>query len=61
MSRERFGTITEKKEEGRFSSYLDENSEKNEEQLISRNTINISFKKEYKIKKKEGKEKKIMI
>ena len=55
ISRERFGTIAARKEDGRFSSYLDENDEKNNE-LISRNTINIAIKKED--KKKEKKDKK---
>ena len=58
MSRERFGTIDVRKEDGRFSSYLDENDDKNNE-LISRNTINIVIKKEDKKKKlKKDKEKK---
>ena len=54
MSRERFGTIAARKEDGRFSSYLDENDDKNNE-LISRNTINIAIKKEDKKKRKKGK------
>ncbi len=58
VSRERFGTIAARKEDGRFSSYLDENNEKNDKELISRNTINIGFKKEDKKSKKNEKEKK---
>ena len=58
VSRERFGTITARKEDGRFSSYLDDNNEKNDKELISRNTINIGFKKEDKKSKKNEKEKK---
>jgi hypothetical protein len=57
MSRERFGTIAARKEDGRFSSYLDENDDKNNE-LISRNTINIAIKKEDKKKEKKEKDKK---
>ena len=58
VSRERFGTIAARKEDGRFSSYLDDNNEKNDKELISRNTINIGFKKEDKKSKKNEKEKK---
>ena len=58
VSRERFGTIAARKEDGRFSSYLDDNDEKNDKELISRNTINIGFKKEDKKSKKNEKEKK---
>ena len=57
MSRERFGTIAARKEDGRFSSYLDENEENNKD-LISRNTINIAIKKEDKKKLKKENEKK---
>ena len=58
VSRERFGTIAARKEDGRFSSYLDDNNEKNDKELISRNTINIGLKKEDKKSKKNEKEKK---
>ena len=57
MTRERFGTIAGRKEDGRFSSYLDENEENNKD-LISRNTINIAIKKEDKKKLKKENEKK---
>ena len=59
ISRERFGTIAVRKEDGRFSSYLDEKDENNKDNKdISRNTINISYKKEDKKDKKDKKEKK---
>ena len=57
MTRERFGTIAGRKEDGRFSSYLEENEENNKD-LISRNTINIAIKKEDKKKLKKENEKK---
>ena len=66
INRERFGTMISKKEEGRFSSYINEKEENNGKDMISRNTINISSKKlekedkkNKKDKKKEKKEKKI--
>ena len=58
VSRERFGTISGRKEDGRFSSYLDDNNEKKDDQIFSRNTINISYKKEDKKKKEEIEKKK---
>lgn len=57
VSRERFGTIAGRKEDGRFSSYLDENGDKNKDS-ISRNTINITYKKEDKKNDKKEKDKK---
>ena len=54
-NRERFGTIAGRKEEGRFSSYLDENNTVKEN--ISRKTVNISSKKFEKEQKKKKKEK----
>ena len=64
LNRERYGTITGRKEEGRFSSYR-EIEEKKEKEGLSRNTINMSYKtfekdeeKSKKDKKKEEKERK---
>ena len=54
-NRERFGTMTGRKEDGRFSSYLDENNTVKEN--ISRKTVNISSKKFEKEQKKKKKEK----
>ena len=54
-NRERYGTISGRKDEGRFSSYLDEN--KNGKENISRKTVNISSKKLEKEQKKKNKEK----
>ena len=54
-NRERYGTIAGRKDDGRFSSYLDEN--KNKTENISRKTVNISSKKLEKEQKKKNKEK----
>ena len=54
-NRERYGTISGRKDDGRFSSYLDEN--KNKKENISRKTVNISSKKLEKEQKKKEKEK----
>ena len=54
-NRDRYGTISGRKDEGRFSSYLDEN--KNGKENISRKTVNISSKKLEKEQKKKEKEK----
>ena len=54
-NRERYGTIAGRKDDGRFSSYLDEN--KNRTENISRKTVNISSKKLEKEQKKKNKEK----
>jgi hypothetical protein len=54
-NRERYGTIAGRKDDGRFSSYLDEN--KNITENISRKTVNISSKKLEKEQKKKNKEK----
>ena len=58
INRERFGTMISKKEEGRFSSYINEKEENNGKDMISRNTINISSKKLEKEDKKNKKDKK---
>ena len=54
-NRDRYGTISGRKDEGRFSSYLDEN--KNGKENISRKTVNIPSKKLEKEQKKKEKEK----
>ena len=54
-NRERYGTIAGRKDDGRFSSYLDDN--KNITVNISRKTVNISSKKLEKEQKKKNKEK----
>ena len=52
-SRERLGTMAERKDDGRFSSYIEENNSRNED-WIHRNTINLAYKKD----KKDGKDSK---
>ena len=58
INRERYGTVSGKKEDGRFSSYLDGNVDNNSKDNISRNTINTSFKNNEKEGKEENKKKK---
>ena len=58
INRERYGTVAGKKEDGRFSSYLEGNVDNNSKDNISRNTINTSFKNNEKEGKEENKKKK---
>ena len=54
-NRERFGTIAQRKDDGRFSSYIEENNSRNED-WIHRNTINLAYKKDEPNSKKDKKD-----